>query len=63
MTPSGYYARLGLYVALNVLTFADQSWATISADPAHFSVRLALAAVIAWRAFIDNSGSQLENAK
>lgn len=63
MTPTGYYTRAVLYIGLNVLTFADQSWSSIQADPAHFSVRLALAAVIAWRAFIDHSGSQLENAK
>ncbi|MBU3720749.1 MAG: hypothetical protein FGM22_08335 [Burkholderiaceae bacterium] len=55
MSRAGYYTRLFLYVALNVLTFADQSWETAAADPGRFAVRVALAAIIAWRAFIDQS--------
>lgn len=55
MTRAEYFTRLGLYVVLNVLTFADQSWESMAADPWRFGVRCVLAAVIAWRAFIDQS--------
>ena len=55
MTPTGYYTRLGLYISLNVLTVADQSWETMMQDPYRFAIRVTLAGVIAWRAFIDQS--------
>ena len=55
MTRSEYFTRLVLYVSLNVLTFADQSWETAMQDPYRFGIRCVLAGIIAWRAFIDQS--------
>lgn len=59
MTNGGYYTRLGLYISLNVLTFADQSWETMMQDPYRFGIRLLLAGIIAWRAFIDQSKQEV----
>jgi len=63
MSLAGYYGRMGAYIALAVLTFADSSWDQMTGDPARFWVRAAIAGLIAWRAFVDQSKSQLGEAK